>query len=56
LKQLHGSSDIFFHKLSYLFFCAIIRPLVPSRSVSSTFTAFFLITTAGFVSKLLDNK
>jgi hypothetical protein len=44
LKQLHGSSNIFFHKLSYLFFCAIIRPLVPSRSVSSTFTAFFLIT------------
>lgn len=45
LKKLHRSPNIFFHELSYLLFCAIIRPLLPSWLVSPTITSFFLNNT-----------
>ena len=42
LKELHGSSYIFFHQLWYLLFCAIIWPLIPSLLICSTFNALTL--------------
>lgn len=42
LKKLHTSSNIFFHELSYLLFCAIIWPFLPWCLISLIFTVFFL--------------
>lgn len=42
LKELHGSSDVFFHQLGHLLLCAVGWPLLPSSLTVSSFDSLSL--------------
>lgn len=56
LKELHGSSHVFFHQLSYLLLCAIIWPLIPGLLICCIFNALTLYKTLSKVNRWKNNN